>query len=669
MQLYLDFVPNSLVGGVPPLVADPEDALIIIDPVATNTTSNAFALLIANELNDYWRKNGLGYSVHVREDGKNKEKGHDATIEITSPGLISNIYASGDSLTPPSTEVTASPGISFNPSLGNATQRLTAAFPGTTNAQLRINNQDPNDDPAHQVEVFAPGPLKFTFDSGSNPFQPVTFLLSSFYNPENVPSSFVAFPGSLDIGTFSGGSFQNITVVADSIFGGTGSFLDGFFFTNAQGILDFQVTLGLPQVGNNVGAQGIIADPTIAPVGLSFTQAADINFSVGFEQTLPLGDNGNMSVPFIQGTTFDFFGATYTSVEISANGYVTFGGAPGFPNDSIVDPAVALSLSPAIFANWSDWDTTGVGVQVRQFGAEFKISWGTIPAPISHAGGATDLGAFSLSFFLNVPPGVAPRNQNQAVDGAASVAASAGSIFIDTLLLDDGNIVATFDGLTGVSPGQLPPMGTVTNRNFDNPIFPSLPGQPWLMQADRSGQAPSRLPVASGGPALYNNGRTNEGRSVSFFPTPVTGQASFAAIADDHPIDDLQGADISSILVTSSSMGPINFTLIGYFRYLYSFSNSQSAPTLELVEVGTQNLLATVNILSLMTPNGAQDAGILVAAPMTTAIQPGYRPFEGVHVAIPTNGLTGITPGTSARLKLTLPNGSILLSRDTILLN
>ena len=668
MQLYFDFLATSAVAGVPPLIPDDEDALIIIDPLPEDTTANAFVAIIANELNDYFRKRGMSYSVTDRERGGQGEKAKDATIVISSPTVISSIYASADSLTPPSSEVSASPGISFNPFIGNATQKLTQAFAGTANAQLFINGMDPTQDVTHQVEVFAPGPLKFSFLSGSNPFQPVTFMISGFYNPENIPASFVSFPGSLDIGTFNNG-FQNITFVADSNFGGTGSLLDGFFVTNSQGVLDFQVSLGLGHVGNQIAAQAIIADPTIAPVGLSFTQAADIHMSVGQEQILQLGDNGTASVPFIPGTTFDFYGATYSGVTISANGYVSLGGPLGIPNDQIVNPAAALGAAPAIFANWSDWDTSGVGVTVRQFGAELRINWGTPQTPISHPGSA-DSGAFSLVLHLNVPPGVAPPSQREAVDGAMSIADAAGSAFIDILRLDNNGVVASFDSLTGISPGSLPPGATVINRAFDEPFFPNLGGIPILSQHNVLNQASSVLNVASGGPPLYSNGATLAGNSLHFFPrTGPGGAAGYASVPSGHPVDDIQGANVTSLSINANAAAPTPFNLIGYFRYLFSFDPNLPAPKLSLVDDATGASLAVVGFAALMTPNGAQDAGVLVAAPTTTGVLPGYRPFEGVQVVLPQGSLSNVPPGTSARIKVEFPNGNALFSRQTILIN
>ncbi|MFT7618865.1 MAG: hypothetical protein ACI97A_002513 [Planctomycetota bacterium] len=667
MQLYFDFLPNSLVLGVPPLTPPEEDALIIITPLPEDITANGFAGLLANKLSDYFKKNGSTNTASHRDKGSKGETAHDATIRVITVTAIDAIYASGDFLTAPSAEVMSTPGISFNPSIANATQRLTRAFQGTPNAQLLINDINPNDDPTHQVEVFTPGNLKFSFQSGTNQFQPVTFMLSEHYHPENIPAAFVSFPGSLDLGTFSAGNFQNITVVADANFGGTGSLLDAFFFTNSLGILDFQVSVPLTAAGKSLATQAVIADPTVMPVGLSFTQAADIQFSVGAEQTLILGDNGNAPVSFIQGTSFDFYGTTYTSVTVSANGYVSFGGALGTPNDAIVSPAAALAQNPAIFANWADWDTSGTGVQVRQFGAEFRINWGTTLSPISHSG-LSDSGAFSLVLHLDIPPNVAPPSQSEAEDLSSSVASAAGSIFVDTAVLDNGNMVETFDSLVGISPGSIMTPGMVPNLFFDDPLSPPVANQPLLSHANAAGMALSTLNTATGGPALYDNGQSLEGRSLSFLPITGLGQTRYNSVPDSIPDSDLQGADISAINIQTNLSNPVNFNLVGYLRHLFSFNPTQPLPTLGLVEAATLAPIATINFVSLMTPNGGADAGGTVAAPLTIPTAAGFNSYQGALVRLPAGSLVGIAPGLLARIRIILPNGNMILSRDVITL-
>ena len=52
------------------------------------------------------------------------------------------------------------------------------------------------------------------------------------------------------------------------------------------------------QAGASTAAQAIIADPTLAPVSLAFTQAADINAATGQEQIFSLGDAGSTLVTF-----------------------------------------------------------------------------------------------------------------------------------------------------------------------------------------------------------------------------------------------------------------------------------------------------------------------------------------------------------------------------------
>ncbi|MCB9832213.1 MAG: hypothetical protein H6807_07025 [Planctomycetes bacterium] len=665
MQIYLDFAPSSAIAGLPPLITAAEDVLVVLEPTGEDLSSAAFANLLANAINDSSRGKGLGYKARFREK-EDEERGHDA-VSISSPSALVGLYISPDSATHPNTLVTGYGAISFNPTFADISSRIDHAWPGWMNARLQINDQDPTQDPRHQVEVFAPGNLKFSFLSGTNVNQPVAFLLSDYYNPETIPQAFINFPGSLDIGTHNGVSYQNVIAVADAITGSSGNaLLDQFFFTDQTGRLDFQISLGVNAAGQSVAAQAIIYDPTL-PVSLAFTEAAHINAAAGKEQILPLGDDGGMQVVFQPGKSFDFYGTTYTAINVNANGFVTFGGpAPSGAATAVIDPQSALAGQPGIFAAWNDWDTTGVGVTYREFGNELRISWGKQSTPVIRAGTSAKA-AFTLTLHLDAPAGTVPESQRFAGDGPGSIAPSAGSIFLD---LGDYQPVAgglaAFDSLIGISPGSVASPAQVPNRSFNLPFYPQLPDRPFLMQHDLSDAAATNIGPASGGAALYRNGAAVAGRTIGLFPTGIAGGTGYVVMPEEDQETDLQGANVVQVSATAVGSGPVNLIMVGYFRYLYSFAPNAPQPLVRLIDAGTSVPVATLNVLNLMTPNGPADAGTLVAAPNTVFPAVGFRAFEGAGVQIPANSFGPGLVGTPLLLAVTFPDGKQLIARQPI---
>jgi hypothetical protein len=85
--------------------------------------------------------------------------------------------------------------------------------------------------------------------------------------------------------------------------------------------------------------QAITQDPTNAPFNVRSTAAGVLNFTNGYTSwnvNTTLALDNSVQYNFLGGFTFNFYGTTYTSCFVSANGFVSFGGSDtGFPSPSV----------------------------------------------------------------------------------------------------------------------------------------------------------------------------------------------------------------------------------------------------------------------------------------------------------------------------------------------
>jgi hypothetical protein len=85
--------------------------------------------------------------------------------------------------------------------------------------------------------------------------------------------------------------------------------------------------------------QAITQDPTNAPFNVRSTAAASLNFTNGytsFNVNTQVAADSSVQYNFLGGFTFNFYGTTYSSCFISANGFVSFGGSDtGFPDPNV----------------------------------------------------------------------------------------------------------------------------------------------------------------------------------------------------------------------------------------------------------------------------------------------------------------------------------------------
>lgn len=130
-----------------------------------------------------------------------------------------------------------------------------------------------------------------------------------------------------------------------------------------------------------------------APAADTYTQdftqggASGATSIVGQSGTTTLGNSNSddATVATSIGFAFDYFGTSYSSVNVDTNGYVTFGGAPGstFTNGNIAAGDV-LGGNPAIAAFWDDLSPNIAGdVYVRTTGSpgaqQFIVEWNNVP--------------------------------------------------------------------------------------------------------------------------------------------------------------------------------------------------------------------------------------------------------------------------------------------------
>ncbi|MEP1090049.1 MAG: tandem-95 repeat protein [Rhizobiaceae bacterium] len=97
----------------------------------------------------------------------------------------------------------------------------------------------------------------------------------------------------------------------------------------------------------------------------------------GTGDSLNLGDNGISGRSL--GFDFDFYADNFSSVFVSANGYLTFGSPGADPNNVSLDGS-ALSGRPVIAPFWDDLDTSAGNVYVETLGSiegqrQFVVQW------------------------------------------------------------------------------------------------------------------------------------------------------------------------------------------------------------------------------------------------------------------------------------------------------
>ncbi len=141
-------------------------------------------------------------------------------------------------------------------------------------------------------------------------------------------------------------------------FGGGGVLPSFISQLNGLGEAGFVFPLSAAANGVEIAFQGIVQDPTIPPLFLNFTAAADFLVTTAVAVT---GDDVVMDYTIPSGG-LTLFGQTYGTLSVSTNGWIHFGGGAVFadPTESTAEfltgtPGGALP-GPVIAVLWEDLD-------------------------------------------------------------------------------------------------------------------------------------------------------------------------------------------------------------------------------------------------------------------------------------------------------------------------
>ena len=316
------------------------------------------------------------------------------------------------------------------------------------------------------------------------PLSPLILLAGQLANPS---TAILGLGGQfLDI------DLNGMAIVADG-FGGTGLLPQILGFTDGIGSAPFGFPTNLAFLNQTLAFQGLLADPT-GPLGLRFTAA--INF-LGSSALTMSGDDDVQEFVF-PSVSYDFYGQTYTSVSVSTNGWIRFGGD---------------ALLAGRFASYADFIRGGLG---DLNGPLSNSQPGLLPSVIPAAPGIAALWA-DLRFSGGTSVVTAEENQPGLLEvtwenaSLLNAAAPFGTVRC-TVDIQSGSPVVTLD-YTGV---------------LNVPIAPSFPFAGPLVGITDGGTAAgvlSEFDLLSAGAVVATTPTTN----VNAFVQDFTGNGVLAA--------------------------------------------------------------------------------------------------------------------------------------------
>lgn len=240
---------------------------------------------------------------------------------------------------------------------------------------------------------------------------------------------------------------------------------DSSFATGAGGTFLLTATFNCPLSGNppgcaplvpfNQSIQGIIGAPSNPPFLVQATAVTVISFDVNptnFSVMTAMAGDNSVALPFPPGFNFDFYGITYTSGFVSANGFISFGALDtGFPSPNV---GIVRSGVPRIMAWYADLEP--------QFGASPQFN---------------DPRVFAHSFFVGsqmcvrvVWENVAEFGDYSGPHGGEIAMFQNGDIFVFPSEYNQTNAFAAVVGITpggNIDPGGLGVTGqTVFGRDL-----------------------------------------------------------------------------------------------------------------------------------------------------------------------------------------------------------
>lgn len=520
----------------------------------------------------------------------------------------------------------------------------------------------------HDVDVPVPGTFTITIDSGANTGSGIIMLASL---APLVGSQFTTpWGGSIDIGSFAQGT-GSVFLIADGIGLTVNPIFDSFYRTSAPlgAPLPNRFNQTLTATSFLCGArsawQAIVADPTIAPIPLDNTEAADANFLYGQSTTLLTGDDGVASIAFAPGHAFPFHGVVYTDVFVCGNGFVSFGAATtaaaqGFSIDTVswvnAEPSIAVALA--------DWEIDRFGPQDGVFysetggatGPRILISWGDprgLPsgrAGIAHAGQG-DVNRFELTL-IGSASGIA--------SSCVASPANAGAFEISWPVLAAPAVAQDANGAFGHTPGgiALAASGSITlSRDFLGTSASTGAGVPAIEEHDATGTNASLIGFDGlGGARGFNSFQAAGGLSVAFSPNfgGIPGAFGYTSTPSSTPEDVLLGIVPGSPAIGGGA--PTTITLVGKF---FGFGNGTvtatgssgfNIPATSAAVLGgtgpyytAERLVVTFPPIgtgpnSTVTVNFSSGVSRSIVLPANNVCQ------TSTPLAIPTNGWVQITP-------------------------
>ena len=315
--------------------------------------------------------------------------------------------------------------------------------------------------------------------------------------------------------------------------------------------------------GSHIAFQSIFCDPTNLPFNLRITTAASCTFVLGKCRTALTGDDGNMNISFSSGNSFKFHGASYTSLNVHGNGYVTFGtpNTTGFQ----IDPTTWISESPAIAGVYADWNPASGGpldgVLYDELGTTLRIAWGD-PATNSTGGiqhfGTADANMFDITMELYTTNPALPANPNAA------------QFTVKTNVLDTSGGDVSRSGLFGHTPGTnstaagavvLNPASSFDRYLLANNGVVSGPGDAMIEVHDLNGNTNATALDAdvagSGVFRAYANAAIWSGNGVAYIPLDPTGAAGYLGTACGPVAKDVVGIAENVIDLTGGTVSLI----------------------------------------------------------------------------------------------------------------
>ena len=512
--------------------------------------------------------------------------------------------------------------------------------PNLPTATLFVSGNDPTLASGNDVSVVLPGfiqldhrssnpnaPIVVTADITTDPIVGRTTLQSplpwgDFYDL-GVPNGTNLPTGPAIIGNgFSPGSFSGLVFRTD---GGPGGATPRFLWT-----------IGGPASlhAQQIAVQSVFFDPTNPPINLRNSAAASLDLRAGQCLVLVTGDDGVVNVPFVPGNSFPFHGASYTSVTVSANGFVTFDSPSSLAGAGFSIPAAQwVAAEPSIAGSIADWNPTMFaptdGVLYEEDGATLSIAWGD---PLTNSGGGVVAGLGGLS------GGQFAIELDLDSTNPALVTAAGGTLFnAGTFRLVVDNLFATgFSpdaSLFGHTPGTTSTAAGAVSLDVNSAVDTLLhgdtggtggPGQAQVEEHDPAGTNASILGAAGNGNVrrLYGRASIWSGNTVEFTPLGPAGGSGYA-----HQFTGTIPNDLRSITPTTALPGIAQaVTLIGKF---HNFDAS----------VGTVDFVDPTGTVTVGTVIGVMNNGGVTTPAATTDLPNPFpsplRDGEGLVVMPP----------------------------------